>query len=268
MSVTIAVHVGFREAVRAVSQTLVELAPEPVLIVPDNRTGSRPNPYATLAVVEGLATRRALSSLALPAATSRTWQQRWRNLATRAGIPVEPLGDEGWVRVALDGMPTTLMSVDVPIELMQSGTVIALSTSATDAGCVSLWNDAVHPNSAMRAQVGGAATVAELALAVDATYLLTGQSGSLRIAALARDRIVAELVAFALYRLREESTGVEAIGPWEERTVQHLIEVGGGVSSAAQVTLSVVGSANTDGHRASIARLAELLGCRIDDKPL
>lgn len=266
-SVSIAIGSDIGNAVLAVTHVLIADAPEPILIVPDNRTGSRPNPYAALHLFEGLASRRALASVALSAKTSRTWKHRWQNLAQRVSLAVEPLGDEGWARVSFDGLPTMLEYVDVPLEVTQSGSVIALSSCATGAGCVSLWRDVVHSNSAMRASVGGEASLAELALAVRATYLLTGQVGSLRIAALVEDHVVAELVAFGLYRLREEPTGVEAVGPWEERTVQHLVEIGGGATSASQITLRVVGSAVDDNHHEPLLRLAELLGCRLEHAP-
>ena len=250
--------------VKLLTVQLVATASEPVLIVPDSRTGSRPNPYAALALLSGLAERGALASIALPATTSAAWRDRWEHLAARVGVLSEPLGDEGWARVSFDRFPSVFDTVDLPLEIVQSGSVIALSNCATPDGCLAIWNDVVHPNSAMRARVGQAAAQAELSLAVQATYLLTGHVGSLRLAVLTQDRIVAELLALGLYRLREEPLGIEAGGPWEAATVQHLVEAGGGASAAAQLTIRTVGPWMSDNLPQPLQRLGELLGCQIE----
>jgi hypothetical protein len=179
-------------------------------------------------------------------------------------VPLEQLRDEGWARVSFDGFATVLEAVDVPLELTQSGTVIAMSSVAAAESVMGLWADVVHPNSAMRARVGGESVISELSLGASAHYVLTTHVGSRRMAVLTKDRVAAELIGRSLIRLREAPLGVEAVGPWEEPTVQHLIEIGAGITSATALRLKVVGEGIGDNEIEPLRQLAEWLGCRID----
>ncbi|HEX5164107.1 MAG TPA: hypothetical protein VFV93_01825 [Thermomicrobiales bacterium] len=191
----------------------------PVLLIPDQRDAGMPGSRVTDAVVRMLVAPGSIS-LGLPALLTTVERRRWRGLAETAGIDVVTLGASGWDRIMLGDRSSILDAVDLPAELYDDVTVVALTTPA-GAGAAGVWTEFVHPNTRLRARVVEHGAI-ELAAAVDARYLMAGQFGTTWYAAIAAPVIVAEVLARAIERHHERSRGLEAPGPWEDAGVQHL----------------------------------------------
>jgi hypothetical protein len=244
-------------ATAAVDGLDIRLGPR-TLLIPDRRKLGAPGPRLTHTVAASLA-RSGAVAIGLPATLGTAELRRWNALATTVGATVTLLDDTGWNRVEFGDRSSILESSDLPAALYADATIVALSRPA-GAGSIGLWTDIVHPNTSLRARVAGNA-VAELAMAVDAHYLVAGQIGSAWMVALATPAIVAELIARAYERLRDRLEGIESTGPWEDNGVQHLFTLG---DASTETTDLVLDTWLEDNAGEGIARqLAEMLGWRL-----
>lgn len=246
----------------SLDRALAQLQRDPgdlrLVLVPDPRSGSAPGPRVTHAVATALG-RSSGVTIGLPPGLRTITTQRWGRLAADVDADVSVLGTAGWNRVTLGERSLILEYADVPAELHDGQTVIALSSPNRD-GCIALWSDVVHPNTALRARMAPESVV-ELSAAIDARYLLVGEVGMSWFAIWASTGIAAELVARGIERLRERSQGIETPGPWEDAGVQHLFGLGDGTSNAASLVLRVRLEDNV--HMGMARQLSELLGWRL-----
>ncbi|MDQ3547288.1 MAG: hypothetical protein M3439_00575 [Chloroflexota bacterium] len=185
--------------------------------------------------------------------------KRWNALAKASDATLTILGTAGWNRVVLGDCSRILEHADLPTELHDSSSVVALS-APVGRGCLALWGEIVHPNTALRARLAPGSIV-ELSAAVNASYLLVGQIGPSWLAARSSSAIAAELVARGLERLRERLRGLETPGPWEDAGIQHLTGVDQDGLSVADLVVRVRLEDNADGDDAR--RLGEMLGWRL-----
>jgi len=185
--------------------------------------------------------------------------RRWNALAKASTATLTFLGTGGWYRVVLGDRSRILEHADVPAELHDDSRVVALSAPA-GRGCLALWGEIVHPNTALRARLAPGSIV-ELSAAVDACYLLVGQVGPSWLAAWSSSAIAAELVARGMERLRERLLGHETPGPWEDTGIQHLTGMDDDGLTAADLAVRIRLEDNADGDVAR--RLGEMLSWRL-----
>ena len=250
---TAALGIG-RTIDRALSLLNVALEPQ-TLLIPDQRVSGAPSPHTILAVTSRLA-RAGTVTIGLPDSFSANEALNWEALAAEAGVDTHVLGPGGWTRVNFGDRSIVLHDADLPVELYGESSLLALSAPKT-AGCLGLWSEIAHPNTSLRARVSGNAIV-ELAMAVDARYLIVGQVGPLWLAVITAPAITAELVARAIQHLPEPFSGTESIGPWEDAGVQHLSALGEASQETTNLVLDVRLEDTSDDGIAH--RLTEMLG--------
>jgi hypothetical protein len=238
-------------AVRRLLATGPSLAALDTLIISDRRRHGRVSGGAFRVVVNEWSAHAKITIGLPPGAASEPPDPRTITLASA-----------GWARVRFADQATILTHCDVPIELPDWPVTVAISMPAGD-GVIRLWRDYVHPNTLLRIMTHLSAAV-EPAVAIPASYVLLGRVGTLFLACHAGDPIAAELVARGIERLRVQSRGAEAIGPWEDPGVQRLTEFAAGVTSPSRLVLRVALPDNLPHAVATLGRLGELLSCAIE----
>ena len=166
------------------------------------------------------------------------------------------LGSAGWTRVEFGERSLILEHADLPNELFDGSTVVALSTPAGD-GVAGLWTEFAHPNTRLRTRTATHAGI-ELSSAIAARYLVFAEIGSLWFIAEAAPAIVAELIGRGIERLRERLGGFETPGPWEDPAVQHLSNLTDPRAFPTDLALRV--SLVDNGGERLARQLSEMLG--------
>ncbi len=197
-------------------------ARERTLLIFDGRRDGRPGIKTTNAVAKLVVGRSAIT-IGLPSSTSAVELQHWRQRSNAFDGEVSVLGSGGWDRVVFGDRTLVLEHADVPANLRGEQSILVISEPG-HSGCLGLWSDVVHPNTALRVRVSPQADV-ELASAFNATYLLISSVGSVWVAGVTDVPIVAELLARGIERTRERLRGIEAPGPWEDSGIQHLSQI-------------------------------------------
>jgi hypothetical protein len=231
-----------------------------VLVVPDTTSGAAFDPQAELLRTVRERMWPAPVGVGLPVWTGAAATRRWSgttDLVTR-------LGRRGWDRVELR-------------QRIGRDRAVVIAGEATDAGMVALpvvvkhtphaataALRVVHDSSVVRA-AGDAAGVAELLAAIDTLFVVVAPIAAGWLAAITDDRIAAELLGQAIYRLAEHERGVEARNPWEDEVVQRLSELRVGVVLPSSLVIQAAVPDNAAGY---VARLGELIGCRVEPHPI
>jgi hypothetical protein len=201
-------------------------------------------------------------TIGLPPRSDRFDARRWAEVATATRGSVLRLGERGWDRVDLQPRTQSERLVDVAAEATDAGTLVLPVIVAGAPHVASAVLRVIHDHSVIRAALRRTPALAELLAAVDAVFIIAASTPVGQLVAVADDRIAAELLGQAIYRLAEQRRGVEARGPWESEIVQRLSELRLGVVLPSNLVIRADVPDNAAGY---VQRLAELIGCRVEE---
>ena len=127
------------------------------LLIFDSRRDGRPSIATTIAAAKLLAGRSSIT-VGLPSSTSAVDSQQWRRRLRSIDGNVLILGSDGWDRVVFGDHTLVLEHADIPANLQDEQSIIVISEPG-HSGCLGLWSDVVHPNTALRVRVSQHADV-------------------------------------------------------------------------------------------------------------